>query len=325
MGVSSGGRAMKIEEARAGESSSRRTWARASATVASGRQDDRDRGHQAAGGVLVVLEQAADVLGAFGFHQLEQFLRLGAGEFGEEVGGVVRVHFFQHVGGAFDVEGGEDLHLVVLGHLLQDVGQALVLEFAGDLEAALVAHLLQGFGEVGGLQVLVGGDELGGGLRLGLGALLRVGPVDDQVSLRRSRLSGEREWPRRTKSLLTNQSPERCWSIAMSSMVASPLPSARVTRRSNISATTRVSAPRCSKRRRLTRPGADDLGLVDGGDAGHRDEDALLAGDLDDDADHVRGAAGAAGEHDDVAQPAQTVAQGVEDIQSEEARNKDPR
>ena len=75
-----------------------------------------------------------------------------------------------------------------------------------------------------------------------------------RVSLRRSRLSGEREWPRRTKSLLTNQSPERCRSMAMSSMVASPLPSARVTRRSNSSATTRVSAPRCSNRRRLTSP-----------------------------------------------------------------------
>ena len=44
---------------------------------------------------------------------------------------------------------------------------------------------------------------------------------------------------------------------------------------------------------------------------------------VDDDAHHVRGAAGAAGEHHDVAQPAQTVAQRVEDVQPEEARNED--
>ena len=75
----------------------------------------------------------------------------------------------------------------------------------------------------------------------------------------------------------------------------------------------------------VDQPGADDLGLVDGGDPGHRHEDALLAGDFDDDAHHVRGAPGSAGEHDDVAQPAQTVAQGVEDVQSEEARNKHAR
>ena len=179
VGVSSGGRAMKIEEASAGESSSRRTWARASATVASGGRMTGTGRHQAAGGVLVVFEQAAHVLGAFGFHQLQQFLGLRAGEFGEEVGGVVGVHLLQHVGGAFDVEGGEDFHLVALGHFLQDVGEAFVLEFAGDLEAALVAHLLQGLGEVGGLEVLVRGDELGGGLGLGAGALLGVGPVDD--------------------------------------------------------------------------------------------------------------------------------------------------
>jgi hypothetical protein len=39
----------------------------------------------------------------------------------------------------------------------------------------------------------------------------------------------------------------------------------------------------------------------------------------------VRCATGAAGEHDNIAQPAEPVAQGVEDIQSEKARNKHPR
>ncbi|BCW49168.1 hypothetical protein StoSoilB13_15100 [Arthrobacter sp. StoSoilB13] len=49
---------------------------------------------------------------------------------------------------------------------------------------------------------------------------------------------------------------------------------------------------------------ANDLGLVDGGDPGHRYEDALLAGHFHHDAYDMRGAAGPSGEHDDVAQPA---------------------
>ena len=70
--------------------------------------------------------------------------------------------------------------------------------------------------------------------------------------------------------------------------------------------------------------GADDLRLVHGGHPGHRHEDALLPGDLDDDADHVRRrAALPAREHHDIAQSAQPVTQRVENVESEQTRNKD--
>src|SRR6478736_2901669 len=171
-------------------------------------KDDRYRRHQAAGSVLVVLKEAADVLGALGLHELEQFLGLGGGEFTEKVAGVVGIHLLKDVSGALDIQGGEDLHLVVLREFLEDVCQPFVLQLAGHLEPALVAHLLQGFGEVGGFEVLVVGHELGGCLWLGARSLLGVRPVDDQRFVAAQPAHGREG----------------------------------------------VSAPRCSKRRRFTRP-----------------------------------------------------------------------
>ena len=49
----------------------------------------------------------------------------------------------------------------------------------------------------------------------------------------------------------------------------------------------------------------------------------FLPGHFDHDAHHVRGALGAAGEHHNIAQPAQPVAQGVEDVESQKARHED--
>src|SRR5829696_7944328 len=66
----------------------------------------------------------------------------------------------------------------------------------------------------------------------------------------------------------------------------------------------------------VNQPGADDLRLVDRGDARHRYKDPFFSWHFDDDAHHMRGAAAAAGEHHNIAQPAQTVPQGIEDVQS---------
>ena len=111
--------------------------------------------------------------------------------------------------------------------------------------------------------------------------------------------------------------------MAMSSMVASPLPSAQGDAAVEHLGHHQGFGAALFEAAEVDQPGADDLGLVDGRNPGHGDEDALLAGHLDDDAHHVRGAAGSAGEHHDVAQPAQTVAQGVEDVQAQKARNED--
>ena len=58
------------------------------------------------------------------------------GQVGDQVGGVVRRHLLQHVGGPLVVELAEDLDLVLLGELLEDVGEPLVVEGGGDLDRA---------------------------------------------------------------------------------------------------------------------------------------------------------------------------------------------
>ena len=71
----------------------------------------------------------------------------------------------------------------------------------------------------------------------------------------RRRMSPPVDWERRTNSCEITQSPRLLdFSMATSSMVAVPEPSSSTTVRSNSSPTARVSAPRCSKRRRFTSP-----------------------------------------------------------------------
>src|SRR5690606_27641161 len=62
--------------------------------------DDRVGGHQATGGVRLVEQQHPHVFSLFGLHQLEQGLPALVGELGDQVGGVVRLHLVEHVGGA---------------------------------------------------------------------------------------------------------------------------------------------------------------------------------------------------------------------------------
>ena len=93
-------------EASAGVRSGLRIRASASATVASGAQDHRLRRHQAAGGVCRVLQQPPDRLGLLRLHQPEQLVLDRGGQLAEQVGGVVRVHRLQDVGGPLPARGG---------------------------------------------------------------------------------------------------------------------------------------------------------------------------------------------------------------------------
>ena len=155
VGVSSGGRATNTIDASAGVRSCRRTCASAAAIGVSGPEDHRLGGHQAAGGVVLVGQQAPDVLGLLGLHQLEQLGLLVVGQLAQQVGGVVGLHGLEHVGGARAGQALQDADLVVLGQLLEHVGEALVVQRAGHLEPPRQAEVVQDVGEVGGLEVLV--------------------------------------------------------------------------------------------------------------------------------------------------------------------------
>ena len=95
-----------------------------------------------------------------GLHQAQQPLLVLLGQLGEQVGGVVRVHRLQDVGGALLLQLAEDLHLVVLGQLLQDVGEPVVVEGGGHLGAALGGQVVQDVRQVGGAQLLEGGEQV---------------------------------------------------------------------------------------------------------------------------------------------------------------------
>lgn len=125
-------------------------------------QDDGFRGHQTTGGVVVVGQQGAHILGVVRFHECEEPFCLLIAELAEEVGRVIGFHLLQHRHRTFGVEGGEELDLCLIGQLLDDVGQAFVVEGAGDLESTFGLHLEQDVGEVGGFRVLVRGNELRG-------------------------------------------------------------------------------------------------------------------------------------------------------------------
>ncbi|MCY1229019.1 hypothetical protein D9M72_413690 [compost metagenome] len=171
----------------------------------------------------------------------------------------------------------------------------------------------------------MGRNELGGGLRLRLGTLLRIGPVDDhglvaaQPAQRRERVAPA------DKELADK--PVAGTVLVHRDVLDGGVAAAIGEGHAAVEHLSHHEGFRAAlfEAAQIDQARADDLGLVDRGDSGHRYEDALLTGYFHYDAHNVRGAPGAAGEHDDIAQPAETVAQGVEDIQSEEARNKHPR
>ena len=64
------------------------------------RHGDDVVGHQAAGRIVVVGQQLANVLGVFGLHAAQEVLRAFGLEVAEDVGGVVGLHLFEDVGRA---------------------------------------------------------------------------------------------------------------------------------------------------------------------------------------------------------------------------------
>ena len=286
-------------------------------------EDDRHGGHERARRALLVLEQAPDVLGVLRLHAFEQQLLLGVGQLVEQVRRVVRVHLLQDVGGAVDVQLGEDLHLVVVGQLLEHVREAFVLQLAGDLDAALLRHVVEHVRQVGGLEVLVRGEEARGPLRVGLRRPAGLVPVQQEVLAPLGAAEGAaaddaahvqvRDQPVAVALLLQ---PDVLQEGLARPVGEAHLPVEEVGGHHLLGATAGEPA-------QVDQPGRDDPARVHGRHPRHRDEDALLAGDLDHEAGGERGCGGAAVQHDDVAQPSQAVAEGVEDVQAQQAGHED--
>ena len=118
---------------------------------------------------------------------------------------------------------------------------------------------------------------------------------------------------RRTKTRVTTQSRVRCCSMATSSTVTGVPSSTSVTVRSSSSREHQGLGRALLEATHVDQAGRDDLAGVDGGHAGHRQEDAAPPRHLDDQTQHARRLAPDPQRDDDVAHPAHLVSDRVED------------
>ena len=221
----------------------------------------------------------------------------------------------------------DDLHLLVVWHFLQHVSQPVILQFAGDLDAALDVHLMQGIGEVGGLHLIVRSNIGAGCLRF------MQGRVDDRIP------GHQQAFPAGPAQA---QQPAGGFAAAHVVIGDDPVPVAFLAQPDVLhrriagavgkdhAAVKKLGGDQdlgatLDEAAHVHQAGADDLARFHGGDAGHRDKHAAFAGDLDDHADALGGFGERAGNHHDVTQPAQAVAQRVEHVKAQQACDEDLR
>ena len=237
--------------------------ASASATVASG--------GSTTGSVVIMppavrssyVEQPAQVLGVVGLHQARAAARpVSGGSSASRSAASSGLHLLEDVGGALLLELAEDLDLVVLGQLLEDVGEPLVVQRCARPRpgAWRTARAARWPGRRGAAaRTSRAGSSAPCSVARASGQAGHVVPVDVQRLAAAAEAAagpcGRRPGHRqsRVRSLLDGDVQHR--DRARRSRAASR-------GRSSSSPRTSVSRGRCSKRRRLTRPG-DDLPDVD--------------------------------------------------------------
>ena len=138
------------------------------------------RGHHAAGGAVLVAEQAADLRCVFHAHKAQKRFGALVGQVAHDVGCVVRVHVTQHVSGLLVVQAFDEVGLVFVLHLRDGLGCLGVVEVLEHVCALLRVQLLQNARDVGGVQLVQAfmGD---GQLYLGQVAIqqIHIVPRDD--------------------------------------------------------------------------------------------------------------------------------------------------
>ena len=250
-------------------------------------------------------------------------LGLLVGQLREQVGGVVGAHGLEHVGRPLVFQRGEQLHLLVLGKFLQHVGEAVVVEGGGHLVPALAGKAVQHLREVGGAQLLEGGQQARRPLHLlGQRQALHLVPVD------RAHLGpapppfpdgdvGEK--PVMTARLLHGRIDDRHRLLAVPAAARHPdLPVEQLAEDEHLPRPLFEPPP-------VQRPAAEHHGTgVDGRHPAHRHEDPAPL-HLDDEAEHPRRLPAQPQGHHDVADAPQQIPVGVEHADARQARAKDPR
>ena len=119
-----------------------------------GGQRDKLRGHDAAGGVVLIAQQVTNRLLLLDAHQAQELLGLLVIELVDQVGGVVRVHHGQHrrcvrVGQALEHLG----HKLVVIELRDGLGGLGSIELCKHLRTQARVELLDNVGDVGRVQL----------------------------------------------------------------------------------------------------------------------------------------------------------------------------
>lgn len=274
--------------------------------------------------MLLVRHQAAHVRRLGGLHQVEEAFLVVLGEFGEEVGRVVRVHGLQDVGRALLLQLAEDLDLVVLRELFEDVGEAVVVEGGGDLGPALGERWCRTLARSAGRSC----SKVARRLSAPCPCSSREKPVTlDQSTVSVSPLA-----------LLEGSAGP---ALADEDAVDLPVPAGREVLHRQVedgdllAGLDEGDAPvqefaehqpfggALLEAADVQHAGGDDLSGLDAGDAGHREEDPAPGGEFDDETEQPRGTPADAEHGDEVADAAHLVAVRVEDGDTGEVRHED--
>jgi hypothetical protein len=109
--------------------------------------------HHAARGGGIESQKFANVIGFLIGHFFEQFFGRFFGEIGEEVGGGVRRHFFDDVGGFFGIEFLDDLRSETFVEFGEHGCRSFLVERGDDALAFCGGKLFHHFGEIGGVKI----------------------------------------------------------------------------------------------------------------------------------------------------------------------------
>ena len=108
--------------------------------------------HQAAGGIVVVGDEFAQIVRRLAVHLAQQLFLTFLRQVAEQIGRVVGVHLFDDVGGALGAEIVDDRTLHVGVEVLERVGSRLVVERADDPRRVLRRQLADDVCQFGGVQ-----------------------------------------------------------------------------------------------------------------------------------------------------------------------------
>jgi hypothetical protein len=220
---------------------------------------------------------------SFGLHQLEQGLPALLGELAIRSAASSGCIWSSTSAARSSSSWFRMLDLLRLRHLLEHVGEALVAQFR-DLEHPLLRKVEERVGEVGGEQVFVGRQQLGG--RLGLTARgVLDGCPHGRTACGPSRRARRWSWAGAGTARTPATRPVRSARWRHPRWWPSPEPSTRVTLRPSISAITPHLAAALLEAAHVDEAGRDDLAGADARDPSDRQEHVPTARHLDDEAD----------------------------------------